>query len=499
MRGRAAVGAICCFGVLLSIMGWVSVARVEADSGAAFRSLVEETATRMQYVYANYLAEEPPRVPVNRTCVERAPWPAMTDAEIARICEREFGSRDARLRIAVWMGGRTRRSVVNATHGPSTWVWHELLGGGAWGRGEPGFTPCADFVLISDAAALAKERFVFGVDGLPKSLTQGRRAPALPLTRAWLGGRGEGPGSRPARVENATGWTQVLAGAAWMGQDCQRTSPSALRLVREEADWAFVSFFDCAAVDNERVFQRPIGAITQAAGAVAAAERAGTLPPAPPASKRRYDVAYLASITRNREGRVEAFDAARALCADSRTGECFLRLTGEFLAHEAASALSGFMYSSPEEGKWLQRWAAGAKSAISPYMRVLRDARFVLCPAGHNPESYRIYEAITAGAVPVVHDTCWVRSDLANELQCACTGGLAFLRDTGAPFPILRDWRNLHAALLPYLTDPARMDSLQRATQRWRRGFGAYYRRLIVANMLRRYRALPGAEDARVP
>lgn len=497
MRGRATICAFFSLGVVLSFMSWVSVTRVEADSAATFRSLVEETATRAQYVYANYLAEAPPRVPVNQTCINRAPWPTITDEELARICERELGSRGARLRIAVWMGGRSRSSVAAAKHGPSTWVWYELLGAGAWGSGEPGSTPCAEFVLVSDEAALARERFVFGVDGLPRSLTQGRSAPPLPLTRAWLDGGG-GPAPPPPRAGNATGWTQVVAAAAWMAQDCQHTAPHALRLVREEADWSFVSFFDCAAVDNERVFQRPIGAITAAAGAVAEAERAGTLPRAPPAAQRRYDVAYLASITRNREGRVEAFDAARDVCADSRTGECFLRLTGEFLAHEAASALSGLVYASPEDGKWLKEWAARTQFPTSAYMGVLRDARFVLCPAGHNPESYRIYEAIAAGAVPVVHDTCWVRSDVANELQCACTGGLAFLRDTGAPFPILTDWRDLSEALLPYLTDPARMEELQRATQQWRGQFAGYYRRLIVANMLRRYRALPGAEEALV-
>ena len=43
---------------------------------------------------------------------------------------------------------------------------------------------------------------------------------------------------------------------------------------------------------------------------------------------------------------------------------------------------------------------------------LLLDSTFTLCPAGHNPECYRMYEAAEAGSIPIVplDETCVISS-----------------------------------------------------------------------------------------
>ena len=68
------------------------------------------------------------------------------------------------------------------------------------------------------------------------------------------------------------------------------------------------------------------------------------------------------------------------------------------------------------------------------YMQLLFDTRFVLCPAGNNPETFRLYESLEAGAVPIV-----VRAPLQRD----------FLRAFAAPppFPVLESWTDIGAEL----------------------------------------------------
>lgn len=70
------------------------------------------------------------------------------------------------------------------------------------------------------------------------------------------------------------------------------------------------------------------------------------------------------------------------------------------------------------------------------YRLVLMNSTFTLCPDGHNPESYRIYEALEAGSIPVlVMDSSYDRH--------ACHGAFDPFLASNAPFVFLRGWRDL--------------------------------------------------------
>lgn len=72
----------------------------------------------------------------------------------------------------------------------------------------------------------------------------------------------------------------------------------------------------------------------------------------------------------------------------------------------------------------------------SEYRLVLMNSTFTLCPDGHNPESYRIYEALEAGSIPVlVMDQSYEKHSCQNAFQP--------LLDAKAPFVFLDSWRAL--------------------------------------------------------
>ncbi|XP_077049678.1 ribitol-5-phosphate xylosyltransferase 1 [Siphateles boraxobius] len=89
--------------------------------------------------------------------------------------------------------------------------------------------------------------------------------------------------------------------------------------------------------------------------------------------------------------------------------------------------------------KWLPQETADTSRQ---YQMALAQSDLTLCPVGVNTECYRIYEACAYGSVPVVEDVL---------TPGACAVGnrspLRLLKDAGAPFIFLKDWRELPAIL----------------------------------------------------
>ena len=63
------------------------------------------------------------------------------------------------------------------------------------------------------------------------------------------------------------------------------------------------------------------------------------------------------------------------------------------------------------------------------YAVILRRSHFTLCPAGNNPESHRVYEAIQSGSIPVMRRT---------HTNHSCQESLSPFE--GAPLLWLDDW-----------------------------------------------------------
>ncbi|KAA0715118.1 UDP-D-xylose:ribitol-5-phosphate beta1,4-xylosyltransferase [Triplophysa tibetana] len=76
------------------------------------------------------------------------------------------------------------------------------------------------------------------------------------------------------------------------------------------------------------------------------------------------------------------------------------------------------------------------------YQMALAQSDLTLCPVGINTECYRIYEACAYGSVPVVEDVLTPGACSADNRS-----PLRLLKDAGAPFIFLKDWRELSAIL----------------------------------------------------
>lgn len=71
------------------------------------------------------------------------------------------------------------------------------------------------------------------------------------------------------------------------------------------------------------------------------------------------------------------------------------------------------------------------------YRKVLLNSVFTLCPTGHNPEAYRIFEALEAGSIPILAIDPWYE-------KARCNDAFRPYREAGAPFIYLNGgWKQL--------------------------------------------------------
>ena len=128
-------------------------------------------------------------------------------------------------------------------------------------------------------------------------------------------------------------------------------------------------------------------------------------------------------------------------------------------AAAAARAATGGALETPCHIDLAPRRAVGNVMAEKwRYLRVLFDSQFVLCPCGNSAETFRLYEALEAGAVPLL-----VRPPPDKDF-------LRVLSPHTPPFPVLQSWDELAAALMRLRAmTPGGRDRLQRATQEWYR------------------------------
>lgn len=103
------------------------------------------------------------------------------------------------------------------------------------------------------------------------------------------------------------------------------------------------------------------------------------------------------------------------------------------------------------------------KAEKGEYRDILLESAFVPCPMGNaNVESYRTYEALECGAIPIV-ETRWTLDYYGRLL--------------GDDFPGLRirSWASARSQILQRIRQPERLDELQRSCLAW---WGEYKTRL---------------------
>ena len=94
------------------------------------------------------------------------------------------------------------------------------------------------------------------------------------------------------------------------------------------------------------------------------------------------------------------------------------------------------------------------------YINVALDSVFTLSPAGHNPECFRLFEAVEAGSIPVV-----TRQDLYGA-NAMCQEALHHWKD--APIVILTSWYNLFIEIEALMANGGeKLDKMQVELRMW--------------------------------
>ncbi|KAL3789362.1 hypothetical protein ACHAW5_005114 [Stephanodiscus triporus] len=102
------------------------------------------------------------------------------------------------------------------------------------------------------------------------------------------------------------------------------------------------------------------------------------------------------------------------------------------------------------------------------YIRVVLDSVFTLSPAGHNPECFRLYEAIEAGSIPILTQDDLrgnYRPDDLNSNPHPCANSL--LHWYGAPIVVLDSWDDLFPTVERLLEDPVVLNDMQSRLRNW--------------------------------
>ena len=105
------------------------------------------------------------------------------------------------------------------------------------------------------------------------------------------------------------------------------------------------------------------------------------------------------------------------------------------------------------------RYSMNGEDKVEVFKHAISNSDFTLCPAGYNIESYRIYEAISQGSVPIlVRDV-----DPSDETRdnYLCEFSYPYLKEFSAPFIWLDNWDQLPSAM-----DALLMESPEQIYQR---------------------------------
>ena len=110
------------------------------------------------------------------------------------------------------------------------------------------------------------------------------------------------------------------------------------------------------------------------------------------------------------------------------------------------------------------------------YMDTLLDSVFTLAPAGHNPESFRLFEAVEAGSIPIlVKDDVYTDADLRKDgTTNSCKGALHDWQN--APIVILESWAELYPTVEELMSDLTKLNDMQVKLRIW---YDEYMRKVV--------------------
>ena len=151
--------------------------------------------------------------------------------------------------------------------------------------------------------------------------------------------------------------------------------------------------------DSEKVFQWPLGVATYRHFPMIHKNVVNVN------QKRKYMCNFLGTVYPN-----SSREKLKQLL-DQETLNCYVKIRSTWLAKES-------------------------QNSMDLYHQILKDSDFTLCPVGINSESYRIYESMSFGSIPILED-------ITTPGSCDSKGPYKLLKKYKAPVIYLKDWSEL--------------------------------------------------------
>jgi len=89
----------------------------------------------------------------------------------------------------------------------------------------------------------------------------------------------------------------------------------------------------------------------------------------------------------------------------------------------------------------------------TPYVSTLRDSALILCPGGDDFETFRFWEALAAGAIPVTVKPKDPDIDFISHLGAFPSINETWAVHSACPFPVLESWQELPALMEHLFSD----------------------------------------------
>ncbi|XP_055336316.1 ribitol-5-phosphate xylosyltransferase 1-like isoform X1 [Paramacrobiotus metropolitanus] len=161
--------------------------------------------------------------------------------------------------------------------------------------------------------------------------------------------------------------------------------------------------YDSTLVDGKRVFQWPLGVATYRGFPLLELQTGDIV------GQRRYLCHFMGTVYRNNS----RMQLVKALEGSKFTEKCYIKTR----------------YEWPE---------SETEDSASDYLKTLETSESVLSPLGMNAECYRIYEALSVGALPIVED---------QKSPGMCDSPYRLLKEFNVPAYFVADWDELETTL----------------------------------------------------
>jgi hypothetical protein len=136
----------------------------------------------------------------------------------------------------------------------------------------------------------------------------------------------------------------------------------------------------------------------------------------------------------------------------------FSSILGSIFNNAVSNAFAEYIHSSAQTAETTS--SSSSSTSASSYVNTLLNSRYTLCPLGHNPEQYRIWEALLSGSIPIVEDIDWYNNvyfhpsfnydgehDENNHdnaiWRCTQRDDHRLLREWNAPVIWIQSWKDL--------------------------------------------------------